>query len=281
MYHSISLAFAVSSFYLGNIIAAPAALPLNLRDVTPSLTSSIPTTATASHISSTTITTSPNIRRAQPQGDISMLDDLVFPQKISSSPSPSSSAASSTFLFSVTHSPKATGKPVKLAAKKLSHEPRAQDPSFEALEELSFPQKISSSSAPAATTSTAFELSPTNHAVTLDPLDKISSGFEAILGLGESKFLEARLQKALFLSGPAGQTTSRAIASSLGKRRADPRKARQRDSSLDIGCRIAFSTGYTVRGNCIDTWSWVVVLARQRQAVSEGQIVNRVSKNRG
>ena len=173
MYHSIPLAFAISSIYFGSIIAAPAALPLNIRDVAPSPPTSIPATTTVPHAGTSTITASPQRKRAESEADINNLNDIVFPQKISSASSPTSSAASSTFVFSVRNLPRATDKPVKLAAKDLSHQARQeeaqQDSALGSLGEFSFPQKISSSSASASPTSTAFELSPSNGAVTLDP----------------------------------------------------------------------------------------------------------------
>lgn len=155
MYQSIPIAFTLSSFYLGNIIAAPAALPIKGRDAAP------PPTATTPYASTITAATSPIMKRVEQ--DLGSLGDLVAPQKISSSPLASTSTTSS-FLLDVTSPPEANNKPVKLMAKDVQHEARQQDSSFGSLEDLSFPQKVSSASANASSTATVFELSPTRSA---------------------------------------------------------------------------------------------------------------------
>ncbi|KAL9002941.1 MAG: hypothetical protein Q9188_004160 [Gyalolechia gomerana] len=154
MYHSIPIAFALSSCYLGYIIAAPAALPLNARDAAPSPTATIP------YASTITAATLSNSKRANPE--LGSLNDFVVPQKISSGPSSSTSTTSS-FVFSVTRRATADDKPVKLVAKEVPNEARQGDPSFGSLEDFSIPQAISSPSANSSSTSTdSFELSPTS-----------------------------------------------------------------------------------------------------------------------
>lgn len=155
MYHSIPIAFTLSSFYLGNIIAAPAALPPKGRDAAPS------PTATTPYASTVTAATPPIMERAEPE--LGSLGDLVAPQKISSSASATTSTTSA-FLLDVTPPPEANNKPVKLVVKEVQHEARQQDPSFGSLDDLSFPQKVSSASANASSTSTVFELSPARSA---------------------------------------------------------------------------------------------------------------------
>lgn len=163
MYHSILLAFEVSSLFLGNILAAPAAPPAMARFITPSPVTSLPPTSTTSDASTSTITALAGEKR---QGNIHDLDALVFPQFISSTPT--SSAASSTFVFEVAHQVKARAidRPVKSAAKALRKAPSNQGSSFGPLAELSFPQAISSS-ATASSTQTGFEISETNRAAIL------------------------------------------------------------------------------------------------------------------
>ncbi|KAI4188367.1 MAG: hypothetical protein L6R41_002198 [Letrouitia leprolyta] len=107
------------------------------------------------YASTITAATSPIMKRVEQ--DLGSLGDLVAPQKISSSPLASTSTTSS-FLLDVTSPPEANNKPVKLMAKDVQHEARQQDSSFGSLEDLSFPQKVSSASANASSTATVFEL---------------------------------------------------------------------------------------------------------------------------
>ncbi|KAL8934331.1 MAG: hypothetical protein Q9211_005287 [Gyalolechia sp. 1 TL-2023] len=155
MYHSIPVAFALSSFYLGHIIAAPAALPLNARDA------ALFPTATTPPASTITAVTLPEWKRDDP--DLGSLNDLVIPQGISSSPLPSTgTSTTSSFMFRVTRRATAKDRPVRVVAKDVSDEAWQEDPSFGSLGDLRIPAKISSASANASATSTSFELSPTN-----------------------------------------------------------------------------------------------------------------------
>ncbi|KAI4251162.1 MAG: hypothetical protein LQ352_005024 [Teloschistes flavicans] len=123
-------------------MAAPLGLPSNLIDTVISITSNINTPA---------ITPKP-IRRNL-EGAMDSLDDLVFPQMIS--PSPTSSTASSTFEFRI-HT-KATATPASHDSRNLAKKAQEQGNPFGGLADLSFPQKISasSSSAPAPTATSA------------------------------------------------------------------------------------------------------------------------------
>ncbi|KAI4097882.1 MAG: hypothetical protein LQ348_000997 [Seirophora lacunosa] len=109
MYRTIALALAVSSLYLGNVIAAPAALPPTARDTAPSQVASLPPTSSTPNAIPSTITPLAGEKRAVLAGDsIHDLENFIFPQAIR--PSPTSSAPSSTFVFEI-GGPKATGKP--------------------------------------------------------------------------------------------------------------------------------------------------------------------------
>ncbi|KAL8961198.1 MAG: hypothetical protein Q9193_002209 [Seirophora villosa] len=107
---ALALALAVSSLHLGHVIAAPAALPPAARDTAPSQVASLPPTSTTPNAIQSTITPPAGEKRAVLAGDsIHDLENFVFPQAIR--PSPTSSEASSSFVFNI-GGPKATGKPV-------------------------------------------------------------------------------------------------------------------------------------------------------------------------
>ncbi|KAL9598505.1 MAG: hypothetical protein Q9219_004478, partial [cf. Caloplaca sp. 3 TL-2023] len=130
---------------MGNIVAAPVALSPNARDGAPGQITSVTATIYTSNTGTAATASLPLEKRAAQQSDIDVLEDIVFPQKISASPSSTTSAASSTFEFSVNQPPEPTPTPVQLARKNIQHEARQRESGFGALEELSFPQKISSS----------------------------------------------------------------------------------------------------------------------------------------
>ncbi|KAL8941513.1 MAG: hypothetical protein Q9216_002195 [Gyalolechia sp. 2 TL-2023] len=153
MYHSIPIAFALSSFYLGNIIAAPAALPLNVRDAALSPTATVPYTSTV------TAAPLPNSKRDSPE--LGSLNDFVAPQRISSDTLASTSTTSS-FHFRVTRRATADAKPAALVAKELPPEAQQGDQSFGSLGDLVIPQALPSASPNASSTSRSLELSPTS-----------------------------------------------------------------------------------------------------------------------
>ncbi|KAL8650686.1 MAG: hypothetical protein Q9210_003679 [Variospora velana] len=175
MYHTIALALAVSSLYLGNIIAAPAARPPMARDNSPSRIASLPPTSTTPDAVASTITPLAGEKRhAQAEGNIHNLEGLVFPQMIKSSPtsSVSSSSSSSSFFVIGTEATGAPVAPVKLTARQLGPAGTRDDQQgsrFGALAELSRPHAKSSSVSASATPtpSLAFELTPGNRAVNL------------------------------------------------------------------------------------------------------------------
>ncbi|KAL9021794.1 MAG: hypothetical protein Q9185_001029 [Variospora sp. 1 TL-2023] len=176
MYHTIALALAVSSLYLGNIIAAPAARPPMARDNSPSRVASLPPTSTTPDAVSSTITPLAGEKRhAQAEGNIHNLEGLVFPQMIKSSPTSSVSSSSSSSSFFVIGT-KATGSPVapvKLAARQFEPTgPRndQQGSRFGALAELgrAFVESSSVSASATPTPSLDFVLTPGNRAVYLD-----------------------------------------------------------------------------------------------------------------
>ncbi|KAL9579596.1 MAG: hypothetical protein Q9212_005020 [Teloschistes hypoglaucus] len=142
MYATITLALSISSLFVVNTIAAPVGLPPNARDTITSTTSDIDTPAIALK----------PVRRT-PEGAFGSLGDLVFPQKIS--PSPTSSTASSTFEFRIKHG-KPTVTPASHESRDLVKKAQLGKP-FGGLSDLSFPQKVSasSSSAPAPTATSA------------------------------------------------------------------------------------------------------------------------------
>ncbi|KAL8688684.1 MAG: hypothetical protein Q9218_005468 [Villophora microphyllina] len=146
MYATISIAFAISTLYIGNTIAAPAGLPPNVRDIVPS--------STTSFVATPTITPKPVRRNLE--GVLDPLDDLVFPQMISPSVT-SSSSSSSTFEFRIHTKP--TAKPASHESRNLAKKAQSQEDPFGGLGELSFPQKISAS---ASTTSAAPTASASN-----------------------------------------------------------------------------------------------------------------------
>ncbi|KAI4156437.1 MAG: hypothetical protein L6R39_001108 [Caloplaca ligustica] len=165
MCHSIPLAFTVSALLLlESIVAAPVAQNVALSSPTSSApTSSAPTSTTG--VCTSTITPPAGEKRAL--GDIHDLDALVFPQMISSTPSPSPCASSSTFAFEYASQARSTGQPVKLVAKNIRRAASSnQGSSLGALADLVFPQAISSSARPSST-QTGFEMSSTNRAVVL------------------------------------------------------------------------------------------------------------------
>ncbi|KAI4133767.1 MAG: hypothetical protein LQ341_006138 [Variospora aurantia] len=177
MFHTIALALAVLSLYLGNIIAAPAARPPMARDNSPSRVASLPPTSTTPDAVSSTITPLAGEKRhAQAEGNIHNLEGLVFPQTIKSSPTSSVSSSSSSSSFSVIGT-KATGSPVapvKLAARQLEPEPTGprtdqQSSRFGALAELGRPLAQSSSVSASATPtpSLGFLLTAGNRVVNL------------------------------------------------------------------------------------------------------------------
>ncbi|KAL8965567.1 MAG: hypothetical protein Q9197_006453 [Variospora fuerteventurae] len=178
MYHTIALALAVSSLYLGNIIAAPAARPPMARDNSPSPVASLPPTSTTPDAVSSTITPLAGEKRhAQVEGNIHNHEGLVFPQAIQSSPTSSvssSSSSSSSSSFSVIGT-KATGAPVapvKLAARQFEPtDPRddQQGSRFGALAELGrpFAPSLSVSASATPTPSLGFVLTAGNRVVNL------------------------------------------------------------------------------------------------------------------
>ncbi|KAL8704161.1 MAG: hypothetical protein Q9201_002659 [Fulgogasparrea decipioides] len=165
MHASIPLTLAISTLCIKNTMAAPAALPPNARNVAPTQSTSPPATSTTSNLYAQTVTPKP-IRRRMPQNNFGGLEDLVFPQMISSSPT--SSSASTAFEFVVTHHPKPTGRAVTLAAEDPAQEAQKRDENFGLLGELSFPQKISASpSAPPSATATKGSI-PTQGSISFD-----------------------------------------------------------------------------------------------------------------
>ncbi|KAL8638525.1 MAG: hypothetical protein Q9228_004328 [Teloschistes exilis] len=142
MHATITLALSISSLFIGNTMAAPLGLPPNARDTITSPTSNIDTPAVG-----------PKSVRRNPEEAFGSLSDLVFPQKIS--PSPTSSTASSTFEFRI-HM-KSTATPASHETRNLAK--KAQEPGrpFGGLSDLTFPQEVSasSSSAPAPTATSA------------------------------------------------------------------------------------------------------------------------------
>ncbi|KAL8736686.1 MAG: hypothetical protein Q9166_000052 [cf. Caloplaca sp. 2 TL-2023] len=157
MYTSISLIFAFSSL-LGNVMAAPAALPPDVRDIVPSQSVSSSTAPTTPNIDMATVTPIAAQKR-QANGDINILEDLVIPQKISSSSSSTSGLPSSTFEFVIARPTKLAAQPAQLAERDAQKAAKNDDTTFGALAALSFPQKISSSAS--ATLTATNELSPT------------------------------------------------------------------------------------------------------------------------
>ncbi|KAL8771840.1 MAG: hypothetical protein Q9209_002778 [Squamulea sp. 1 TL-2023] len=147
--------------FVENVVAAPAGSPPNARDLTPSLTISVPTTLTTSDINLATVTPAPAQKR-QAIGDINILDELegVLPQRIS--PSSSLGASSSTFEFIITRPTAPAAAAARVVQRNAQIAPNDEGASFGLLNDLSFPQKISSSSTSSSST-TAFELSPTRY----------------------------------------------------------------------------------------------------------------------
>ncbi|KAI4238785.1 MAG: hypothetical protein L6R40_005640 [Gallowayella cf. fulva] len=136
MHASISVILATSSLYFSIVAAAPVATS---QSVSPPITPTTPSADTA------TVTPMPIQRRQVRNGDINILNDLVIPQSASTSSSTNSS--SSTFAFIITRPTKAAAKPAKLADRDAAKLGSNEDRAFGALADLSFPQKISSSSA--------------------------------------------------------------------------------------------------------------------------------------
>ncbi|KAL8786649.1 MAG: hypothetical protein Q9213_002678 [Squamulea squamosa] len=174
MHSPISLVLVALSFSVANVVAAPAGPPPNARDVAPSQTISRPATLTTSDIDLATVTPAP-VPKRQAIGDINILDELegVFPQRISSSSS--LGASSSTFEFIITRPTAAAAAPVRITRRNAQIVPNDEGASFGVLNDISFPQKISSSiPSSSSSSSTAFELSPTRYpgvapAAALDP----------------------------------------------------------------------------------------------------------------
>ncbi|KAI4101896.1 MAG: hypothetical protein L6R37_004717 [Teloschistes peruensis] len=157
MYATITLAFSISSLFIGNTMAAPVGLPPNARDIITSPTSNIDTPAVA-----------PKPVRRNPEEVFGSLSDLVFPQKIS--PSPTSITASSTFEFRI-HT-KSTATPASHESRNLAKKAQQPGKPFGGLSDLSFPQKVSasSSSAPAPTATSADAIGNAG-SISFDPRD--------------------------------------------------------------------------------------------------------------
>ncbi|KAL9000677.1 MAG: hypothetical protein Q9169_000713 [Polycauliona sp. 2 TL-2023] len=101
------------------------------------------------------------VQKRQARGDINMLEDFVFPQKkVSSS---SAAASSSTFAFVITRPTPPAAAPGRLGGRDVLPQAAPNDDNaFGPLEELVFPQKVSSSSGTASPSATP-ELSPSRH----------------------------------------------------------------------------------------------------------------------
>ncbi|KAL8949376.1 MAG: hypothetical protein Q9222_004512 [Ikaeria aurantiellina] len=168
MLYSTFLSLVVASFCL-NVAAAPAGQPPS-KEVDPFRPDSPPVTMTPVEASQASITPVPAQKRDQ--GSFGSLEDLVFPQHIS--PSPTSSVLSTTLAFQIASGQKPTLVSEVVAARDVPEDARkrasgSSGSGFGPLEELSFPQMISSSSSSTASSATATQtFGPTEHAVTLD-----------------------------------------------------------------------------------------------------------------
>ena len=144
MHASISLFLTAASLHVANILAAPAGLSPNARDVSPSQSISTSATPTTSDINQATVTPAPAQRR-QARGNIDMLEDFVLPQSTSSSSSSSSSTSS--FVFRITRpTPPAAARPARVQKRQARGD-------INILEDIVLPQAISSATPSASSTS--------------------------------------------------------------------------------------------------------------------------------
>ncbi|KAL8800099.1 MAG: hypothetical protein Q9182_005411 [Xanthomendoza sp. 2 TL-2023] len=163
MHASVPSILAASSFYFGNIAAAPAASPPNARDVAHFESSSPITTSTTPNVDLPVVTSMP-VEKRQGKGDIYLLNDIVIPQHASARSSSSTSLSSSTFAFVITRPTKAptpsAAEPADLVERVVAKAAANPDESLRSLADLSFPQMISSSSSTTASPTPTNELNP-------------------------------------------------------------------------------------------------------------------------
>ncbi|KAL8675880.1 MAG: hypothetical protein Q9186_007535 [Xanthomendoza sp. 1 TL-2023] len=163
MHASMSIILAASSFFLGDVAAAPAASPPNARDIARSQSVPPSTTSSTPNVDLPLVTSMP-VQRRQRDEAIYQLNDIVFPQYASSSASASTSSSSSTFAFTITRPTKAAAPPAAQPAKLVERDASALRPDPEEairpLAALSFPQKISSSSSATASPTPTIALRP-------------------------------------------------------------------------------------------------------------------------